>query len=99
MKYLVAFDEDPFEGKIWRISSNKDLYQIVHDRTYLLGHLNDNNGKLLSEEHFTEEQLLEIYRQVSWADQIHLVNTLDDLRSLSTHPRYQTMLDSLKNSV
>lgn len=90
-KYLAVFDENPFYGEMYSIKSKKDLYQIVYDRTYLIGSLNDFKGQLRDEDCFREDELIDIYREARWAKEVHLVNSLDELQALSDHPRYQRM--------
>ncbi len=92
-KHFAAFSvEGGFFGNI-KLNADKDfLYKFTYDRVYLLDLMNDSNGQLRPIEDFDEKELLEIYQSASGRDHVQLVNTIDELKALSDHPRYQALV-------
>ncbi|NOI32011.1 hypothetical protein [Vibrio coralliilyticus] len=92
MRYLAHFTvEGGFYGDLSPIRTHKDLFDCVYDRVKFLELLDDNNGIEKDPSDFTEEQLLEIYKNVSMREFIELLDNFEDVRALSDHPRYQKL--------
>ncbi len=92
MKFLVSFSLDPFYGEVSPIADKQALYTKVYDRTYLLGHLEGDKGVLRTENDFSENELLDIFKSVKGADSIHLVDSIEELRALSDDKKFQDRL-------
>ena len=99
MKHLVIFNTDGcFYGEISPIKDIRTLYNAVYDKVYLLGHLEDEAGNLRPLSDFSESDLISILKKVSWASDLHLVNSLSEVGPLSTHPRYSLLSKSYINN-
>ncbi|MFC5079514.1 hypothetical protein VTH8203_01501 [Vibrio thalassae] len=95
MKFIASFSSNPFYGELIPIPTNRKLHRLVYDRVYLLDCFVDETGKTLFGPDALESELFEIYQSVSVHKHVHLVSSIDELKQLCVHPRYQYMCQQL----
>lgn len=93
MQHLVSYSIDSgFHGTVAPVRDHEALYDIVYDRTYLSGWLEDKNGDLRTMDDITAEELVEIYQQVTMHEYVVLVDSYEAVINLSDNELYQSRL-------
>ncbi|OEE38312.1 hypothetical protein A1QO_02725 [Vibrio genomosp. F10 str. ZF-129] len=94
MKFFATFSHQPFHGQISLIPDKQSLFDIVHSRAKFLGLLDDANGHALPTSEFTESELVDIHERVTLHTVVVLVDSLDELKSLSMDSDYQQLCET-----
>ncbi|NYU23779.1 hypothetical protein [Vibrio parahaemolyticus] len=93
MRVFARFSTQPFFGELSPIHSVEDLFKQVKNRVGLLNLLEDEQGNPRSSESFSEQELLDIYKNLSRHDEIHLVSSIEELKKLSDDDKFQKLVE------